>query len=231
MPAIPDAAALARFALFEDLTPAEIEAIRRLLHVTTVPAGAGLFTVEQPGEVAYVVLSGTLKIHVEQADGGDVILAILGPGEIVGEMSLVDHLTRSASVVTMEESTLLWLGRQDLWGCLETMPTLACNLVRILSRRLRLANAQVQALASLDVYGRVARQLLAFADAYGRPESNGDVRIPLRLTQTDLAGLVGASRVRVNQVLVDYQRQHYLSVNAQRHFIIHDADSLADYLV
>jgi CRP/FNR family cyclic AMP-dependent transcriptional regulator len=98
-----------------------------------------------------------------------------------------------------------------------------------MSRRLRLANEQIQALAALDVYGRVARQLLAFAQVYGAPVAGGDVVIPLRLTQTDLADLVGASRVRVNQVLVAFRESRHISVDQQQRITIHHPEALAEF--
>ena len=100
------------------------------------------------------------------------------------------------------------------------------NLVSVLSRRLRLANLHARSLVRLDVYGRVAGQLLALAREYGKSAPNGDVLIPLRLTQSDLASMVGASRVRVNQALGFYKRRRYLSVNHERHFVLHDSASL-----
>jgi CRP/FNR family cyclic AMP-dependent transcriptional regulator len=85
---------------------------------------------------------------------------------------------------------------------LDEFPPVARNLVRILSARVRLSDQLIQALATLDVYGRVARQLLAFAERYGRPTADSEIRIPIALTQGDIADLVGVSRKRVNQVMV-----------------------------
>ena len=82
----------------------------------------------QPGEIVYFILSGTVKIHVEQEDGRDVIISILGPGECVGEMSLLDQVGRSATVVTIEESEMLWLDRDKFRRFLAQMPSLAYNL-------------------------------------------------------------------------------------------------------
>ena len=227
MPAEPDPSTLASMPLFEGLSSEELARLNSLLHRRNLPAGANLLSVDQPGEVAYIIVSGTVKIHVEQADGSDVILAILGPGQTVGEMAVADSLTRSANAVTLEESVLLWIDRSALQRYLRTMPTLTFNLARILSRRLRVANARIQSLASLDVYGRVARQLLAFADEYGTSEPDGGILIPIRLTQTDLAELVGASRVRVNQVLVEYREMGYLTVSRKHHITIQDRAALA----
>jgi CRP/FNR family transcriptional regulator, cyclic AMP receptor protein len=227
MAAVDDPSVLGTLPLLQGLAPVQLAQLNAVLHRRTVPAGTPLMLAEQPGEVAYLILSGTVKIHVEQANGMDVILGIRGRGEIVGEMSLVDRQGRSASVVTLEDCTLLWLDRPSFETCLQTMPVVSINLVRLLARRLRLATAQIQALAALDLYGRVARALLSLAEEYGEPAPGGGTLIPLRLTQSDLAGLVGASRVRVNEVMVAYKRRKYLSVDAQYRITVHNAAALA----
>lgn len=220
-----DTLALGQLPLFNGLAAAQLEFINSHLRRKTFPAGTDIITAEQPGELAYIILSGTVKIHIEQADGSTVILAILGAGEIVGEMSLLEKIDRSATVVTLEDSTLVWMDRDTFSECLHAIPVLTTNLVRIVSRRLRLANAQIQSLATLDVFGRVARQLLAFAQEYGQRTPAGTL-IPLRLTQTDLAGLVGASRVRVNQVLVFYRQQSYITIDHNYHITLLNTPAL-----
>src|SRR5688572_507533 len=129
--------------LFRGLTPAEQRHLHDLLGVSTFPAGAEIVTAEEPGDVAYIVLDGTVKVQVHHPEGTAVILAILRAGEIAGEMSLIDRLGRSATVVAMEQTTLAWLTNSDFWNCLRSMPTLAFNLAGIHSRRLRLSNAHV----------------------------------------------------------------------------------------
>lgn len=212
--------------LFQNLCAADLAHLRELLWRKELPAGTSFITAEQPGDIAYIILEGTVKVFVATAEGDDVILSILGPGEVVGEMSLGDSLDRSASATAMEDCFFLCMDQAAFWHCLRTMPTVSYNLVGILSRRLRAANTQIRALATLDVHGRVARQLLDFARNYGRPETDGSIFIPLRLTQSDLAELVGASRVRVNQVLGTYRRQRYLSINDEFRFTIHDLTAL-----
>ena len=227
MVAMQDSNTLGAMLLFRGLTPEQLSTLSGLLRRRTVPAGATLMLAEDMGEVAYLILSGTVKIALDQADGSEMILALLGPGEIVGEMSLVDRQGRSAGVVTQEACTLLALDRSTFERCLQTMPVLPLNLVRLLARRLRLANAQIEALGTLDIYGRVARQILAFAHEYGEPLGDGALRIPLRLTQSDIAGLVGASRVRVNQVMVAYKRRKYISVDHAYRITVHNVAALA----
>ena len=227
MPGVADPQSLSTIPLFHGLTGEELSRINALLHRKTFPAAVSLFAAEQPGEVAYLILSGTVKVCADQADGSTVILAIRGPGEIVGEMSLIDNSGRSASVTTLEESTLLWIDRLAFQTCLQTIPSLAYNLLEILVRRLRLASAQIQTLATQDLYGRVARQVLAFAEAYGQPVPGGATLIPLRLTQSDFAGLVGASRSRVNQVLGYFRDQHYISIDQHARITVHNPSALA----
>ena len=218
---------LSRLDLFGGLSFGQLEELAPLLHERTFPAGHNLITAEEPGGGAYVILSGTVKVYVTHTDGGEVILAILGAGEIVGEMSLADSLGRSASVATLEDSTFLWMDRKTFLARMEEVPAIARNLVGILSRRLRLADTHTRSLAALDVHGRVAAQLLAFAREYGEPLTGGDILIPLRLTQSELAGLVGASRVRVNQALGYYRKRGSISLDKDGRLVVHDEESLA----
>lgn len=213
--------------LFANVAPDDITRIARSLRRVTYPVSTNLMSIEQPGEVVYIILSGTVKIHVEQSDGTDVIIAMLGRGDTVGEMSMIDSAGRSANVVTQEETVVLWMDRLAFQDALRTAPVMTYNLVRTLSSRLRLANEQIQALATLDVHGRVARQLLAFADKYGQSDTAGNILIPMRLTQSDIAGLVGASRERVNQAIVFFKQQGYLSIDQRYHMTLHDAEALA----
>lgn len=226
MPAVSDHRLLAEMPLFRDLAPEQLERLNHLLRRKTFPAGTNIITAEQPGEVVYILLSGTVKIHVEQADGADVIIAFGGPGDIEGEMSLLDDVARSANIVTQEETTVLWVDRMTFQECLRTIPPMNYNLLRILSGRLRVANERIQALCTLDVYGRVARQILAFARQYGRRTPGGDILIPIRLTQSDIASLVGATRERVNQVITVYKRRRLISVDRSYHITVHDVDTL-----
>lgn len=220
------ASELSRVPVFRGLSPAELARVAGHLHVRNVPGNTSLFAVYQPGEVAYFILSGTVKVHVEQADGSDVILAILGAGEILGEMSVIDGLGRSANAVTMEPTSFAWMDRTTFTECLRTIPAMAHNMVGVLSRRLRLANAHIESLTTQDVSGRVARQLLALAQEYGEPTGDGGLLIPLRLTQADFAGLIGATRVRVNQVLVAFKEQNYISMDNDFRITVRDQHTL-----
>ncbi len=224
---VPEPDTLAELSLFNGLTSQQLSELRGLLQCKMSPTRAEIITVEHPGEIVYIILEGTVKIYIMRPDGTEVILNILGAGEIVGEMSLVDSFERSASVVTLEPCTLLLMARATFWASLQEMPAIACNLINILSRRLRMSNARVESLSALDISGRVAAQLLSFAKEYGEDTLEGDVLIPLRLTQSDLANIIGASRVRVNQALSFYKQRNYLSLNRANKILIHNVDALS----
>ena len=227
MATVPDAATVSQLPLFAGLPPDQLARLTPHLHALTLPAGATLMHEGQPAEALYVLVLGTAKVEAIEAGGRPVILALLGPGDLLGELSVLEQTTRTATVVALEETQLLWLDRATVQQALQRLPLLTLNLAHALARRLCVTNAQLRALATQDVFGRVARQLLALAEAYGEPTPSGAVRLPLRLTQSELAALVGASRVRVNQVLVAYQEQGYLSSDPRQHLTLHDVAALA----
>jgi CRP/FNR family cyclic AMP-dependent transcriptional regulator len=143
-------------------------------------------------------------------------------------MSLIDSVGRSASAVTLESSLMLWMDKLTFTYLLDNFPPVARNLVRILSSRVRLSDQLIQALATLDVNGRVARQLLAFAEKYGL-EKDGATQIRIVLTQGDIADLVGASRKRVNQAMVLFKEQGLIVTDAEGRIAVKDGEGLARY--
>ncbi len=226
MPAVTDPNTLSEVALFRGLTPAQLAELNELLRRKTFPAGATFITAEQPGEAVYVIIDGAVKVYLEDADGVYVILAILVAGEVVGEMSLLDCDCRSANVITLEETTVFWMDHTSFRECLQAMPAFQQNLLYLLCRRLRLANARIRSLALHDVEERVAAQLLTFAELYGRATASGELLIPFRLTQTDLAGVIGATRERVNRVITSYKQRRYISVDEHRRIIVLNPEAL-----
>jgi CRP/FNR family cyclic AMP-dependent transcriptional regulator len=205
---------------------ADLERLSTVLHRRQVAAGTMLILEQQSGDSAYFIVAGTVSVFMTQPDGTEVTLSLLGPGDLVGELSLLDSLGRSASVLTLEPTYLYWMDRVTFLACLRTMPMMTHNLLLILARRLRVANSRVRALASLDVEGRVADILLGLAREYGTAEPDGIVRIPLRLTQSDLARLVGASRARINQIMGSLKRRDVVAVDRQSHITVRNVAGL-----
>lgn len=214
--------------LFSGLPDAELHALAALLRRTKVPAGTMLISAHALGESVYVVLSGSVRVQLTRESGSEIILALLGPGDIVGELSLLTGRGRSANVVTREETTLLWMERRAFLDSLLRAPRFCRNLVLTLSRRLQLANERFQALAALDVTGRVARQILELADRYGRPTANGGREILFAVTQGEIAEMIGATRERVNPVMVRFRKSGVLSVDAESHITVLRPDALSE---
>jgi CRP/FNR family cyclic AMP-dependent transcriptional regulator len=218
---------LADIELFTGLTPMQLDWVAQRAHRRVFEAGRNVLTIEQPGEAVYIILHGTVKIHIEQGER-DVIISILGAGDLLGEMSLIDSIGRSASAVTLENSLMLWMDKITFNYILDNFHPVARNLVKILSSRVRLLDQLIQALATLDVNGRVARQLLAFAEKFGR-QKDGATQIRIVLTQGDIADLVGASRKRVNQTMVLFKEQGLIDTNAEGRIAIRDGEGLAKF--
>ena len=165
-----------------------------------------LFLRGDPGSVLYVIERGRVKISLSSADGKEMILALLGPGDFFGELALLDGGQRSADAVVVEDSELLLLGREDFLRFVESRPRIALHLLSVLSRRLRSTDQLVHDAAFFDVPGRLASALLRLGETLGQPAADG-VLISRRLTQLELAEMIGSSRESVNKWLSFYQRQ------------------------
>jgi CRP/FNR family cyclic AMP-dependent transcriptional regulator len=226
MPIASDPRELTQLPLFRDLSLEHLAWVNERLHRSAYPAHATVLAVDQPAEVVYIVHSGTIRIHVEQMSGADVFIDISGPGDIMGEMAVIDGVRRSASALTLEDCVLYWMDRASFLEALRTIPTISINLIRVLSNRLRLANERIQAFAALNVDGRVAHHVLAFAHKYGRRQSNGDIIIPIRLTQSDVAELVGSTRESVNKIMSYMRRRKLISIDRDYRITVHDMKGL-----
>jgi CRP/FNR family cyclic AMP-dependent transcriptional regulator len=168
---------------------------------TTVMAGG------DATDSLYIVLSGRLKVMMSDADGKEVILCILGPGEFFGEMGLIDDSPRSASVVAIESCELLSIAKRDFKKCLADNFEMTMAVMRGLVRRLREADRKIGSLALLDVYGRVARLLLDMSETV-----DGEKIVTKRLPKQDIAKMIGASREMVSRVMKDLQMGGYIEV-------------------
>ena len=197
--------ALAQVPFLSELSSTEIGELAASLRRRRYRTREVIFVQGDPGTMLYLIHSGRVRITVSSPRGQEIIIALRGPGDFFGEQSLLDGEPRSADAIAHEPSELLLLPRSDFLRFLEARPKLAVRLLASLSRRLRHSTQMVQDAAFLDVPGRLARVLLDLAES-GRPTDQGIV-VTSRLTQTDLAALVGATRESVNKWLAFYERQ------------------------
>jgi CRP/FNR family cyclic AMP-dependent transcriptional regulator len=216
---------LAEIPLFEDLSAADLEIVAQRTRQRRYKEGDTIFHRNDPGVALYVIITGKVKIHNETADGADCIIAILSEGDFFGEMAVIDGEERSADATTIEPTELLMLTRDDLHDILQRYPRISLRLLATLAGRLRRTNEAYQAYSTLDVNGRLALQLLRLSEQHGIVTTAG-VRIDLRLTQTDLGALVGASRESVNKVMGFFRRQGYVSIDDKNQITVQNRKAL-----
>src|SRR5438552_11966088 len=208
---------------FADLPEEEIQALSSVAKRRTFRAGEVIFHRDDPGQVLYMIKDGKVKICIISPDGQEISLAVLGKGEYFGEFALLDGLPRSTDAVALEKVECYTLQRSDFHNAILKNPKIAILVLEALSKRLRNTNNMVEDLIFLDVYGRVAKKLLALADAHG-VKTEADVVIDVRLTQQELASMVGASRESVNKVLGYFTDKKFISTDKHRIMIHHVND-------
>ncbi|HEY3078922.1 MAG TPA: Crp/Fnr family transcriptional regulator [Chloroflexota bacterium] len=209
------ALALQRTGLFASLPVGELEELAACLRRRRYARGQVLFTEHDPGTTLFVVESGRVNMTLTSPEGKELVVNSLGPGESFGEMALLTGEPRSTDAVVAEPGYLLQLDREDFVRCLRARPELAMEVMANLARRLRQTTQQAYDVAFLDVPARLARRLLDLAASDGEPAGAEAVRIARKLTQSELAALIGATRESVNKWLNHYERQGLISVDGR----------------
>lgn len=229
MPAVLDPSHLRRVALFRGMALPQLAVLNGLMRRHVLPPGSRVLVTEQLEDTAYIIQTGVVKIVVEQDDGTELILAIVGPGDVIWAQTLGNSTNGAHSLLPLDETNIFWIDRAAFERSLETMPVLSANLTAALAHQVRLANDRIEALAGMDVRSRIVRHLLMFAREYGQPSEDGNdtsVRIPMRFTQGDLARLIGASRVRVNHTFSELRRRQLVEIHANHNLVIRDLAGL-----
>ena len=170
-----------------------------------------LFSAGQEGDGCYRVDEGSLKVSVIEPAGDERILAILGPGSVVGELSMIDSAPRSASVLALRDSSLSFVSRVKFESFGQLRPDLYRHLTILLANRLRDTNDSLAATSFLSIKGRLARALLHLADAFGRELGQGRILIRLKVSQGDLAGVAGIARENASRLLQDWASRSLVS--------------------
>ena len=212
---MPDVHELLRKApLFAGLHPDALDGLAAQLRRRTFKRGTMIFHKDQAGDALYVIESGRVRIFLPTESGTELTVEVSGPGDVFGELSLLDGRPRSASAETLEDTAAFTLTRDEFKAHLTATPQLAVALIELLSTRLRHVTEYAESLAHLDVHARLARTLLEMADRYG-VKRNG-IEIDFDLTQADLATMVGATRERVNRALAAFRAQGLLELRGRK---------------
>jgi CRP-like cAMP-binding protein len=211
--------------LFAALDAEASAALRASMENITIAKGDVLFHEGQLGDRMYIITGGKVKLGHTAPDGRESILAILGPGELLGELSLFDPGPRTATAIALTDLTALGLGHAALRPWLTGRPEVAESLLQALARRLRRTNEALADLVFSDVPGRVAKALLELGDKFGQQMPDG-VHVTHDMTQEELAQLVGASRETVNKALADFATRGWIRLES-RSVVLIDTERLA----
>ncbi len=215
---------LRKIPLFESFSQSALEHLSASLRIQKLRKKQVLFRKGDEGTALYVVKKGRIKIVLPSRLGEEVILSIFSEGDFLGEMSLFDRKPRSADAVAMEESEVYVLNRTDFYSLLQQHETAIQCVLSSLSERLRKMNDLLESVSSLSVSAKLAKKLIELGRDFG--ERNKDVvRIGLRLTQQEMADLVGATRESVNKEL-KVMRDKGLISTVSGYIQLHDLERL-----
>lgn len=210
---------LENISLFRGLDQEQLGRINSKATFYTYARGTLLFVEGEETNGTYIVVSGLIKVVKLHKEGREKTLAILGQGDILGEMTLFEITARSASAETMEETTVLFILNDDFRELLLDIPSLALQVIGVLAGRLRQADQHIQELIFFNARGRIICNLLHLAAEHGI-EQKGQIKIPLRLTHAELANLVGVSRETATKVLDELQKDGLIKIKNRQLWLL-----------
>ena len=184
--------------LFQELTEVELDELVPLTHVTSINAREELFHQGDPGSQLYVVVRGRLKVLATSAQGDEIVFNILGPGEVIGELAVLNQAERTATVKAIDVSELISLHQRDLFKFLRNHPHAGIKLAGILAARVTSLSDLLADMQFLNLPFRLAKKMIALAHNYGHEQEDG-LRIKLRISQEEWGDLVGATRESINK--------------------------------
>lgn len=192
-------AILARHFLLKHLEEAELDQLLKFAKLRRARPGEVLFQKGDPGDGLLGILKGRIKISTISAEGKEIVLNILGPGELFGEIALIDGKDRSADATVMENAELVVIDARDFMPFLEARPDLTTRLLVMLCERVRWVNDLYEDAVFMHLPARLAKHLMRLGDTFGAEADDGSLRINLKLSQQDLGNLMGTTRESVNK--------------------------------
>lgn len=215
---------LSQAPLFVALDDEAASALRSTMVEVKISRGDELFKEGDAGDRLYVIVEGKIKLGTTSSDGRESLLAVLGPGEMFGELSLFDPGPRTATATAITDSKVLELGHEDLGPWLSGRPVVSQELLKALAQRLRRTNEALADLVFSDVPGRVAKALIELSEKFGTRRDDG-LYVSHDMTQEELAQLVGASRETVNKALAEFAQRGWVKLEP-RAILLVDTDRL-----
>jgi CRP-like cAMP-binding protein len=206
---------LGNVSIFSSLSSDELDQLLRATTTKRLDAKETLFRKGDPGNQLFGILTGGLKITNTGIDGKDVLFSVMGPGEVVGEIALLDGEKRSATAVALEETELLTLDRRELVPFLERHPKATIGLAGVLAGRVRRLSERAEDRQTMPLPGRIAKKLLSLAEQHGRRTIVGGP-VEVWLPQQDLGDLVGTTRESVNKQLRAWENEGFVELKRGR---------------
>lgn len=204
--------------LFADLEAQQLEQIAQRVQRRTFAIGVTLFHQDMPGTMMYMIETGSVRVISIGRTGQELTLNVLGPGEIFGELSILDGQQRSATAITLVPTVVWLLSQADLNEFMSKYPPVNQAMIQILVERVRATARRLEAMTFQDVLGRLAFELLSLAERSGQPYEQG-IEITIPLTQVDLASMVGATRESVNKAVSVLRSKELINVDGTRWFL------------
>ncbi len=201
--------------IFAGLAPADRELIEQRAVKRSFPKNTIILSEGDNSDSLYLILSGKVKVFLNDENGKEAIINYQEAGEYFGELSLIDDWTRSASIMTVEPSSLAIITKQAFHQIMKDNPDIAIHMTKDLVHRIRSLTEEVRSLALSDVYGRLSRTLLGMA-----VDRDGEMVIEEQFTQQELANRIGSSREMVCRIFKDLVKGGYISTD-QKHTVIH----------
>jgi CRP/FNR family cyclic AMP-dependent transcriptional regulator len=215
---------LARNWIFEGLSNDELESISALARRRVCDAKATIVTKGEPANEFFLLLRGQAKVTASASDGTDTVINVMGPGEVFGEIAILDGRPRSATVTALNDCELAVVDKRAFQDLLARCPGISLKLLGVLATRMRDLTTRLEDRAFLDISARLAKQLLWLAERYGTRAGSG-VRLDLGLSQQELGDLIGATRESVNKHLREWARSGLLELG-RGHLEILDFEAL-----
>ncbi|HKX98990.1 MAG TPA: Crp/Fnr family transcriptional regulator [Steroidobacteraceae bacterium] len=208
--------------LFRGLAPAILDRIAALAVQRGYRRGELVFSAGDAGDALFGVVSGRIRISTGNADGREIFLNIMEPGDTFGEIALLDGGTRTATATAMDASELVSLRREPLFGLLEKEPKATLELLRLCGERLRWTSGLLEDAALLDAPARLAKRLLSLSELHGESVDGGR---KVRISQEELASFLGVSRQAVNEQLQEWKAKGWVTLGRGT-VTVHDAAAL-----
>ena len=214
---------------FSAYSDQELEDLFSLARTVTFKSRKEIFGQGDQGDSMFILLSGRVKISTFSTTGKETVLSFLGPGDILGEIALLDEGPRTAAAHVLEETRALQLQRNDFLPFIEKHPRIALQIISVLCQRLRRTDMFVEEVVTMQAAPRLARALIRLADSHGKEEEGGNIRIHLKLSQGNLGAHAGLMRENVNRQLKIWVEGGILS-NENGMIILHNVAMLEEVI-